>query len=197
MTKFLLLLGPSGVGKSSIINELRSLDTRFDYISPYITRPLRTDEKDKISVSSEVMDEMDRNKMFLTINEVYGIRYATPKLPIIKALNENRFPILDWPINKISIMRSSFPGRLMSVYVEPPSLDDLRERLGRDRRDINGIRYGEAVAELTKLWSGEFDGQFDFRLVSRSGEVRSISRQIYVRYVESMCEGNSHGKEFG
>jgi len=197
MTKFLLLLGPSGVGKTSIINELKYLDDRFNYISPCITRPLRSGEKDKIFITNKIMDEMDSKGMFLAINEVYGIRYATPRLPITEALEKGRFPVLDWPIGKMDIMRKAFPGKLLTVYIEPPSLDDLRERLGRDGRDTSGTRYEEAVVELTKLWKGDFDGQYDFRTISQSEEIRSIARQIYNRYVESTCEGNLRGKEFG
>ncbi|MBI2459148.1 MAG: hypothetical protein HYV53_01175 [Parcubacteria group bacterium] len=66
MSKFLLLLGPSGVGKSAIIDELSKFDNRFVYISPYMTRPLRLGEKNKVAVSDEQMDEMWRR-----INDAY------------------------------------------------------------------------------------------------------------------------------
>lgn len=197
MTKFLLLLGPSGVGKTSIINELKRLDDRFDYISPYITRPLRNEEKDKVSVTNEIMDEMNNRGMFLAINEKYGIRYATPRIPIVQALENSRFPVLDWPISKLGLMREAFPGKLLAVYIEPPSLNDLRERLGRDGRDIDGTRYNEAVVELARLWNGDFDGQYDLRITSKSDEIHSIGERIYCRYLESFCEGNPRGKEIG
>ncbi|MBU4010588.1 MAG: guanylate kinase, partial [Proteobacteria bacterium] len=58
LSKFLLLLGVSGVGKSTLIRELKRLDERFIYISPYMTRPLREGESDKIEVSNEEMDLM-------------------------------------------------------------------------------------------------------------------------------------------
>ena len=45
MQKFLLLLGVSGVGKSTIIRKLLAMDERFVYISPYITRQLREGER--------------------------------------------------------------------------------------------------------------------------------------------------------
>jgi len=197
MTKFLLLLGPSGVGKSSIINELRQLDSKFSYVSPYITRPLRPGEKDKISVSDLVMDKMNKQGEFLAINDLYGIRYATPRLPITQALEEGGFPVLDWPISKLDIIKEAFPGRLLTAYIEPPSLLELKDRLGRDNRDIDNHRFEEAVVELNKLWSGTFEGQYDLRFVSRSGEIKTISQEIYTGYIESLNEGNRRGKEFG
>jgi len=101
MSKFLLLLGPSGVGKSSIIEELLQLDSRFVYISPFMTRALREGEKNKISISGEEMDKMWNRGELLVINELYGIRYATPRLPIVQALAQGNFPVLDWPISRI------------------------------------------------------------------------------------------------
>jgi len=68
LTKFLLLLGVSGVGKSTIIEALRKIDNRFVYISPYITRMLRDGEKDKIFVADSAMDETNKRGEFLVVN---------------------------------------------------------------------------------------------------------------------------------
>lgn len=86
-TKFLLLLGPSGVGKSTIIRDMQAMDSRFVYISPYITRSLRKGEQDKIQISNQEMDERAARGEFLVINSFYGIRYATPNDSIERALN--------------------------------------------------------------------------------------------------------------
>jgi guanylate kinase len=112
VSKFLLLLGPSGVGKSTIIEELCRIDKRFVYISPYTTRPLREGEKNKISISGEQMDEMWSRRELLVINKLYGIRYATPRLPIEEALASEGFPVLDWPVSRIEVMNQAFPNQL-------------------------------------------------------------------------------------
>lgn len=195
MTKFLLLLGPSGTGKSTIIHELKRLDNRFVYISPFITRPLRKGEEDKTSVSDSIMDEMTKRGEFLVVNNLYGIRYATPKMTITNAFQEGRFPVLDWPISKLGIMTDAFPNKLFSVYVEPPSLDELRERLNRDGRDLDGHRFSEAVTELKSLWAGEFNGKYDLKIVNQFGEIDGVSRKIYNSYTESIGEGNRRSKE--
>ncbi len=182
MNKFLLLLGPSGVGKSTIIKELRATDDRFVYISPYITRPLREGETDKISVSNETMDEMASRGEFLVINEIYGIRYATPKQPILDALDGGKFPVLDWPVHRIGIMEEAFGGRLYRVYVSPPNLEELRVRIDKDGRDKDGSRYNEASKELARFWAGEYDGICDLKIVSRDGQIPELSGQIYAEY---------------
>lgn len=60
-TKLLLLLGPSGVGKSSIIRELQATDARFVYVTPYTSRVLRPEETDKVHVTADQMDELEKN----------------------------------------------------------------------------------------------------------------------------------------
>ena len=94
MCKFLLLLGVSGVGKTSIIKELLKLDDRFIYISPWITRPLRAGETDKVSVTEEDLQRLLSAGEILAVNDIYGIRYGTPKQPIKDAFEQGQFPLL-------------------------------------------------------------------------------------------------------
>jgi len=185
MSKFLLLLGPSGVGKSTIIEELCRIDGRFVYISPYMTRPLREGERNKISISGEKMDEMWGQGKLLVINELYGVRYATPKLPITQALAERKFPVLDWPISRIKVITRAFPDRLHVVYVSPPSIEVLRQRLEKDERDTDGSRLQNAREELEAHWSSKHFGVSDFEIVAEENQVPKIAHAIYTSYISS------------
>lgn len=183
MSKFLLLLGPSGVGKSAIIDELSKLDVRFVYISPFMTRPLRPGERNKVSVTHAVMDEIDGCGEFLVVNELYGgIRYGTPRLPITQALAAGNYPVLDWPIDRLHVMKQAFPAQLFVVYVSPPSLTVLRKRLGNDGRDADGSRLNGAEHELRRYWAGEFVGAYDLAVVSEDDQVAAVAARIYSVY---------------
>lgn len=184
MSKFLLLLGPSGVGKSSIIEELTRLDSRFIYISPFMTRPLREREKNKISISGEEMDEMSGQGEFFVINELYGVRYATPRQPIEQALKDNNFPVLDWPISKVSVMTEAFPSQLYIVYISPPSIEALRQRLARDDRDTDGHRLRSARQELEALESSGHLGIYDLEIISEENQVLKVAQTIYANYLQ-------------
>lgn len=185
MGKFLLLLGPSGVGKSTLINELRHIDDKFIYISPFITRELRYAETDKISISNEEMDSLSRHDDFLAINEIYGIRYATPKAPIIKALANNMYPVLDWPADKISIMKTAFKEKLFIAYIAPPSIEVLKLRLLADNRDVDGNRFQKDIEELKRYKSCEFDSFIDINVISDKNAIETAV-YIYNNYISSL-----------
>src|ERR1700686_4289910 len=99
-SKFLLICGVTGVGKSTIIGHLRKLDSRFVRIHPYTTRKPRNRKDDKIHVSEAAMNRMDSEGKFIFTNRIYGNIVATPNRPIVDALEGKMFPVLDFPIDK-------------------------------------------------------------------------------------------------
>lgn len=184
-SKLLLLLGPSGVGKTTIISKLRSLEDRFDYISPYITRTLRPGESDKIAVSKIEFRKMEAEGRFLAVNELYGTYYGTPRHLITTSFAAGRFPVLDWPVQQLSIMQKEFGDRMLSVYVEPPDVDELARRLN-DGRDKEGARLKSALVELELLRNGVWQSSIDLRVVSCVGQQGEIARRIYDVYLSKV-----------
>lgn len=188
MTRFLLLLGPSGVGKTTIIRKLREMDARFVYISPYITRKLREGEADKVYVSNKKLNTLIADGKILVVNELYGIRYATPKEKIEKAFKAGKFPLLDWPIERLDVMQVHFPDRLFRVYIRPPSLAVLKERLRQDDRDPSQDRLKAGIAELKRLRSGEYDHLIDYSIANPAGDSDTVADAIYERYLAAIEE---------
>jgi guanylate kinase len=186
ISKFLLLLGVSGVGKSTLIEELKRLDKRFVYISPYMTRAIREGELDKIAISNEEMNSMISSGEFIVVNELYGMRYGTPSRPVLKALEDNFFPVLDWPIDQLSIMRNYLPNQVYAVYVSPPSIEELKRRLGKDKRDVGGKRLKAAIDELNRFKSGEFSELYDLDIIFNTSSQLKTAKLIYVKYLEAI-----------
>lgn len=183
-SKFLLMLGVSGVGKSVIMQELRRLDSRFVYISPFMTRELRAGETDKTPITGAELDEKEQRGEILATNNLYGIRYATPKGAIEAAIREGKFPLLDWPITHLDVMKQAFAGKLFTVYVEPSDLDMLQLHLA-DGRDPDQKRFDAGVAELSVLKTGTYDSLINYRTVSREGDVATVADEIYSKYLQA------------
>jgi guanylate kinase len=183
-SRFLLILGVSGVGKSTVIDELRKFDSRFVYISPFMTRTLRPDEKDKVPMTNADLDGMERGGALLAVNELYGVRYATPREPIERAFREEMFPVLDWPIDRLDLMQQTFAGRLFTVYLEPPSPEILQRHLANGR-DQETTRFEMAKTELAALARGEYDNLLDHRAVNRENEAVTVAQAIYRAYLKA------------
>lgn len=179
----LLLLGPSAAGKSTALRELLHIDSRFRPVEVLTTRPLRVGETEKRTVSEEELAGYEAAGKLLLLNRVYGVSYGTPLWGLEELLTQSLFPVIDWPISKVHIMRGHFDGRVVSAYLEPPSLDELRRRLeGRD--GVLGDRWEQAKQELVDLEAGRFEGLFDFRVRSRTDDVMAVAREIYESFIE-------------
>ncbi len=184
-SKFLLLLGVSAVGKSTLIKELQKLDDRFVYISPFMTRALRDCEVDKVSVTDVEMDEMEKRGELVFVNKLYnGVRYGTPRKPIEEAFLREEFPVLDWPVELVPLMEEVFAGRLFTVYVEPEDVSMLQFRLN-DGRDPSGERYLAALAELEKVRSGFYDDRIQAREVNIQNQAATLALGIYRSYIKA------------
>ncbi len=176
--KFLLLLGVSGAGKSTIIQQLKKLDSRIVYITPYTTRALRPQESDKISISTQEMEQLEQQGQLLAINRLYGIVYGTPLEPIETALRNGQIPVLDWPISKLEIIQKKFGKNLFCVYIAPPNLKVLQARLTADGRDKNGRRFLQAQEELDLLEQGVFANHIDMQIINQEGKVKFYAQEI-------------------
>ena len=182
-SKFLLLMGPSGVGKSTIIRHLKEMDNRFEYVTPFTTRALREGEADKIHVELQEIKNLENAGKLLTVNQIYGIYYATPKYLIDESLECDCFPVLDWPVDKIQIMQNNYVDCLFRVYIEPENRDILKEQLSNDSRDKDGKRLSAGLEELEKLDAGDFENCYDMRIINRSGDSKKITEEIYRQFI--------------
>lgn len=124
-----LVLGPTGAGKSEIIQRLCSREGMV-YISPDTTRALRSGETDKRSVSKREFEARLARGEYVWVNELFGVRYGTPKEMVTSAMVSN-LPVflLDFPDSGLPLL-GTISRNVMAVIVMPPSLQALVERLG-------------------------------------------------------------------
>ncbi len=176
---FVILLGPSGVGKSAVMGALdNSSSFTFRYINPVMTRPNRPGETDKVSVSDAVFAEMEANGEFAAVNHLYATSYGTPLAPIEAAQSEGEIPLLDYPLDGVDRLRRLDKYDLLSFYIYPPSIRQLYGRLqGADR--LEGGRFERGVEEIGVLATlGYKDPDIDFSVINHEREEATVAAFI-------------------
>lgn len=157
--KLIVLSGPGGVGKSTIVVELKKLDHFYFSVSATTRKP-RPGEIDGVAyhfVSDLQFQEMIQNKTFLEWADFAGARYGTPKAPVDKALAEGKNVLLEIEISGARQVKEAMPEAIM-VFLQPPSMQELEARItnrGTDSAERIAARLALARAEMAA--AGEFD----------------------------------------
>lgn len=157
--KLLVVSGPSGVGKSTITNQLRG-DDRFWISVSVTTRKMRAGEVDGVNyhfVNDDVFDRMISNGEFLEFAEFAGAKYGTPRKPVENALTSGKNVILEIELNGARQIRKNSKEAIM-VFIEPPTWEELTARLinrGTESDLSAQARLERAKEELSA--ASEFD----------------------------------------
>jgi guanylate kinase len=178
--RLIVLSGPSGVGKDTVLVALRRLDPTLRYSVSYTTRAPRPGEVDGVSYS--FIDEATFRRMadageFLEWAEVHGHRYGTSEARVREALDRGEDIVLKIDVQGAAWIRPRVAGAIL-IFLLPPSEDELRRRLvTRDTEDPAALelRYRNAVDELAEC------AAYDHRVVNddvdrAAAEIREIVR---------------------
>lgn len=145
---------PSGAGKTSLVNALVGADEHLVVSISHTTRAPRPGENDAIDyffVSEQRFDELITHGAFLEYANVFGYRYGTSREAVTNDLKAGRDVVLEIDWQGARQVCSLMP-QAVSVFILPPSLKELEQRLRRrnsDHEDIIRRRMNEAVTELS------------------------------------------------
>ncbi len=129
--------GPSGVGKSTLCNTIVAHVPQTMLSVSCTTRPPRPGERDGVEysfVEAVQFQAMIKDEAFVEWAEVYGHRYGTPKQPLVAAMKSGVNVLLDIDTQGAKQIMERFAGAVL-VFVTPPSLDVLKQRLYRRALD--------------------------------------------------------------
>ncbi len=165
--KILIITAPSGAGKTSITRYLMKEFPVLEFSVSAATRKARGNEKDGVDYYFISMDEFKQKiqqKEFAEWEMVYeGKYYGTLKTELKRIWNKDKIPVLDIDVKGAIHVQQQYPENTLSIFVEPPSVDELKIRLqgrGTESEESLQARVNKASYEIS------FKDQFDRVIVN-------------------------------
>ena len=160
-----VLSGPSGVGKDSVLRRLRELDQYWHFTVTATTRTQRLGEEDGedyLFMDRDSFLQMEREGDFLERAQVYGNWYGVPKSQVKEAMDKGMDVIMKTDVQGAATIKDLAPGGIF-IFLMPPSPQELERRL-RERKtettpDLE-LRIHTAMDEMRQL------SQFDYVVVN-------------------------------
>jgi guanylate kinase len=175
--RLVVLAGPSGVGKSSVVHELRKIYPDLWFSVSATTREQRPGERDGVDyrfVTSDDFDHMIKNDELLEWAEIHrGIhRSGTPRAPIEERLDAGQPALVEVDLQGARNLRSAMPEAFL-VFLSPPSWEALVERLvGR------GTEAPEVVERRLRTAKEELAARSEFDAVVVNTDLRSAAEDL-------------------
>jgi guanylate kinase len=178
-----IISGPSGVGKDTIIDALRRREVENGrdgdryYVVTCTTRAPRNGEVDGVNyhfMTREAFLEMRAARGFLEANEVHGNWYGSPRGPVRDALIAGRDVILKIDVQGAQVVKEQVTEALL-IFIVPPTLETLFERLrtrATESADQLEVRQRDAAIELAR------QDDYDHIVVNETGQVERTAAEI-------------------
>eukprot|EP00960_Hanusia_phi_P002289 65466-Hanusia_phi.AAC.2 len=159
-----VICGPSGVGKGTIINKLKEeLAGRIGFCVSHTTRQPRAGEMDGreywFTDQAEMRQRVERGE-FLEVNEVHGELYGTSRAALLAVVSSGLLPVLDVDVKGArDLRRSGISG--LYLFIAPPSLDQLEMRLRLRRTETETSLNRRVAAASSEIEASKEEGLFD------------------------------------
>ncbi len=178
-----IISGPSGVGKDTIIDALRRRETESGrdrdrhYVVTCTTRPPRNGEIDGVHyhfMSREAFLRLHAARGFLEANEVHGNWYGSPRAEVRDALVAGKDVILKIDVQGAQVVKSQVTEAFL-IFVVPPSMEELFARLrarATETAEQLELRQRDAAIELAR------QGDYDEVVTNETGQVEETAAEI-------------------
>ncbi len=166
MRNLIAISAPSGTGKSTLCEEVRRKKPEIKFSVSCTTRPKRNYEKDGINYYFLTEDEFKskiKNNELLEYEEVHGYYYGTLINTLKNAISSKELMLFDVDVNGAMSIKKKYPKNTLTVFILPPSIEDLKVRLinrGTDSKKIIKKRLERTNKEM------KFKDKFDTFMIN-------------------------------
>ncbi|MBS7804223.1 guanylate kinase [Rhizobiales bacterium TNE-4] len=172
----LVLSSPSGAGKTTLTKLLRDEEPSLTLSISVTTRPRRPSEVDGVhyffKTADEFKDLRDRGDL-LEWAEVHGNFYGSPRKEIDKALSAGNDILFDIDYQGAMQVRKTAPDDVVSIFILPPSIPELRRRLERRAEDSATV-----IQQRLKNAKNEIDRWRDYDYVLVNDDLQATFAKI-------------------
>lgn len=163
--KLIILTGPSGVGKGTLMRSLLQRHPQLHYSVSVTTRSPRPGEmngKDYYFVSRREFEQLVAAGELLEWAEFAGNYYGTPREAVMNQVRSGKRVVLEIELKGARQIRASYPGAL-SIFILPPSMSELEKRIRGRAQDSD-----EAIARRLRHAQEEISAadEFDIQIVN-------------------------------
>ena len=166
-----IIEAPSGTGKGTVIKELMKKDSNLKFSVSVTTRPPREGEKEGVDyyfVTDEEYNKfLEQDAFYEYVDSQYGSRYGTLRSEVDSFINVGQDVIFDMDWAGARQMKEKAGNDVVTIYLLPPSIRELRRRLegrGTDSQEIIEKRMG-IILDKVSHWD-----EFDYVIVNVSLE---------------------------
>ena len=187
-----IIEAPSGTGKSVVIKELLRQDPNLKFSVSVTTREKREGEVDGLDyhyITDAQDDEFWAQDAFYEyVNSQYGNRYGTLRSEVDSFINVGKDVVFDVDWEGMRQIKEKAPNEVVSIYLLPPSIKELRRRLekrGTDSKEVIEKRMALIVEKL-KHWN-----EFDYAIVNVA-IIITFNNAETVIYIAVITAKNTH-----
>jgi guanylate kinase len=167
--KLIVLTGPSGVGKGTLMQALLQRHPELYYSVSVTTRsprPGETNGKNYYFISRSKFEQLVAQGEFLESAEFAGNYYGTPREAVLNHIQSGKLVVLEIELEGARQIRASFPSAL-SIFILPPTFSELEKRIrgrGQDSEESIARRLHCAQTEIQAA------DEFDIKIVNNDFE---------------------------